>query len=213
MNFLLITLLSLSVPDPNPTEVKETNSTPSPQKSTFRLAPVLSIGGDFGGDTLFRNSQSGQNLDAGKGGLFSGGIILGYSEYAPHIIELQTTIGYKYSRISADGDSISWSRVPLEALLFYRNTDYYFRFGGGISYQFKNSLKTNFQTSDGFQTATTPVADALGYILEADFVLGKSSRGAVGIRYTGIRYHNGEGNVDGHSVGIVGSYAFDIIKI
>src|SRR6185437_10725797 len=95
------------------------------------LHGIVSLGGDFGGDTLLTityTDGSQSSLKAGQGLLFSAGVVY---DFSPRF-SLQSTIGIKYQQTQdATNENTSFTRYPLELLGFYNLNVPSFRFGAG----------------------------------------------------------------------------------
>jgi hypothetical protein len=213
MNSLLVCIF-LAANDVPPPEQSSVQSTVQPLAiSTFALAPVFEIGGDFGGEPMLitlTTTGTKRMLEAGRGGHVGAGIMLGLTRYSPHIFEAQLTAGMKLSNAGGSNGKAYWWRFPLETLLFYRNTRLPFRIGGGLTTHFAESIRGNGVASG----LRTDFATALGYIVQVDYVFGKASRMALGARFTGIRYRDRlSGEIfNGNSGGLVLSYALDVLN-
>ena len=158
--------------------------------SAFSLDGYFSVGYGQGGSPL-ADVTGGQNYDikAGSGMYLVGGVILPISPTEPHRFELQIGAGYMEDHRSAEFDnSATWSRIPIEAIYFYRNTVENFRIGWGAIYQTNNKI-----TAKGTDVSEAmPVDDANGWTIAADYLKRdpdlKNMLTGVGIRYNAIRY-------------------------
>lgn len=152
-------------------------------------ATQLELGGavtaDFnaGADTLaslqFTNGST-QDIKAGNGMMLSAGAGALFFGPGPHRLETVLTIGVKYSTMQpASNADLSFVRVPVELLGFYRNDDLHFRVGGGGALYLVNSLSGS-GAATGLDVTFEP---AVAGIVEADFV----SKGFfAGLRYTAL---------------------------
>jgi hypothetical protein len=132
--------------------------------------------------TLQFSDGSTQDIKAGNGLLLTlgGGIIL--FEQQRHRLEAVLDIGLKYSTMQPSQNAdLSFVRVPIELLAFYRNDDAHFRVGAGGAYYPYSSLSGSGAASN-LQLDFKP---ALGAVVEGDFLWG---RGYLGIRYTYLSY-------------------------
>ena len=145
------------------------------------------VGVDFnaGADTLatlqFTNGST-QDIKAGNGLLLSlgGGAI--FFEGQPHRLETLLSVGVKFSTMQpAQNADLSFVRVPIEFLAFYRNDDLHFRVGGGGGLYAYGSLSGSGAASN-IQLDFKP---AVAGIVQADFLWG---RGFLGVRYTHLNY-------------------------
>ncbi len=174
------------------------------------ISPFFSAGLEFGGDKLVDITYSdGSNSDirAGRGILLSGGAVFVLSDTAPHRFELQPSLGIKWTGVKeAENGSVDFYRFPIEVLSFYRNTDSHFRIGGGVTYQVRNELKG---TKDA-ALASTRFENALGLVLQGDFMVGKHRNMGFGLRYTAIKYEPkvGGDSVNGSSIGFIFTFVF-----
>ncbi len=156
--------------------------------AAFAVGKFLSLGFAGGGtDLASRTGYAGHDLNAGSGWYFSGGILLPVSDTVPHAFEAQLGIGYFFTDSGKDDNIVSFSRVPLEAIYYYRNTENRFRFGWGAIYHFENRIRGKGVHS----AAGADVDPALGWTLSAQkFLRPQSEQAAVvfGVRYNSIRY-------------------------
>jgi len=145
------------------------------------------VGTDFnaGADTLATlqfSDGSTQDIKAGNGLLLSvggGGI---FFEGQPHRLETVLNVGVKFSTMQpAQNADLSFVRLPIELLAFYRNDDLHFRVGGGGAWYPYSSLSGSGAASN-LQVDFKP---GLAGIAQADFLWG---RGWVGLRYTHLNY-------------------------
>jgi hypothetical protein len=89
------------------------------------------------------------------------------------------TLYYQDEKGTRKEASVGWHKIPIEALLFYRNTRYMFRIGGGLTYQFVDDT----QTSHTAFFAKHSFSPSAGFIAQTDFVIGDEGRAALGARY------------------------------
>lgn len=155
------------------------------------LAVIAEAGVGMGADlnagadtlaTLQFSDGSSQDIKAGNGLLLTlgGGVI--FFEQQRHRLEAVLDIGLKYSTMQPSSNAdLSFVRVPIELLAFYRNDDAHFRVGGGGVYYPYSSLSGGGAAS----TLQLDFKPALGAVAEADFLWG---RGYLGIRYTYLSY-------------------------
>ena len=111
------------------------------QAATFR--PLVGIGGEFGGDkllTVVYTDSSTQDVNAGQGfSLFGGVATQGLVDMGPISLDLQATLGVKYSTISQSSNAnLDYFRFPAELLGFVHWKD--LRVGAGPVYHFGNSI-------------------------------------------------------------------------
>jgi hypothetical protein len=146
---------------------------------------LLGLGAEFGGDRLLivtYTDGSTSDVLAGQGVSFFGGAVAQdlYS-LGPVAIDLQGTIGVKYSTIlQASNGNINYYRFPLELLAFGRWKG--FRAGIGPVYHFANSI-----SGSGILTSNTYSFDnALGVTAQVDYTF--LGHWGIGARYTSISY-------------------------
>ena len=148
------------------------------------VRPMAKIGIDFGGETLstvvFSNGAS-QSIKSNEG-LFIGGGVSILNE--ARNIETEISLTYKIAVISASNGELEWTRVPLDALVFYRIPK--FRFGGGLTYH----MNPEVSGSGAASNINLKFDDALGLLLQADWLImdKRSLSMALGVRYTNIEY-------------------------
>lgn len=155
-------------------------------------ASALSFYGNIGygiGGTQLADSTGSQDyrIQAGTGYFLGGGLLLPISPTTPHRFEAQ--VGLNLLMTGSDGDNgVTWTRIPLEALYFYRNTNENFRFGYGLTYHVANRVSASGLNS----TAEMNVDNAVGWIFSAEkiFATRTEDSGAIGIRYVDINYRS-----------------------
>lgn len=147
------------------------------------VRPAFKAGIDVGGDTLISVPTSGSTLGDTKKVRAGDGLFLGAGASILNDakdVEVEVTLSYKFSGISAQNGDINWSVLPLDALVFYRMPNW--RFGGGLTYHINPTLK-------GTGVAGGLDADyknALGIVLQGDYMFGEKIK--LGLRYTGVKY-------------------------
>jgi len=117
-------------------------------------------------------------------------------------IETEISLSYKFADITASNGDITWSRLPLDVLAFYRMEKV--RLGGGLTYHINPEL-------DGSGVATGLNVDfknSLGFVAQADWRI--TDRMNLGLRYTMLEYEvNGAGGeIDASGLGIAFSGNF-----
>ena len=158
------------------------------------VRPVFKAGYDTGGDTIvtavFTNGST-KSIKANEGIYFGGGasFLLDSKD-----IEIETTLSIKYTSITASNGDVTWTRFPLEALVFYRAPK--FRVGGGLTYH----LSPKLSGSGVAGGLNVNVDDALGVVLQGDWLI--TQKASLGLRYTNLSYKaNGvKANSDGVGV-------------
>ena len=163
------------------------------------IRPVFVAGYDTGGDKLvtvtFTNGDS-ESIRANEGLYVGGGISVMNDDKN---IEFVGTVNYKYQRVSADNGDITWTRVPIDALLFYRWQKV--RVGGGLTFQLSPKL-----SGSGFAGGVNPSIDnAVGALLQADYLLGKVN---IGLRATFVDFKSGGATAKGNGVGVTFGITF-----
>jgi len=157
---------------------------------------IIELGVHFGGDELINEQYGNGDKDTMKAGeLFS--FDFGRLYQLSPSWETQLTFGIKSDAIYEQDLQVSWVRYPLNGLIFYRMIDV--RVGLGASYHFSPSLKGSGHAGN----IGEKYADALGGLLEIDFV--HSEKFLWGIRITAIEYESKKDGhvVDGSSIGFL----------
>jgi len=169
----------------------------------MEVRPMAKLGFDFGGDTLVTavfTDGSSQSVKANEGIYLGGGVSIVPGWY-DMVIEL--SIAWKWTGVTAENGEINWTRYPLEALVFHRVQQ--FRFGGGLTYHINPKL----DGSGVVGGLNVKFKDALGFILQADYVIWKGL--AAGLRYTSIDYEVADGSAPkakSNGAGITASWSF-----
>jgi hypothetical protein len=157
------------------------------------VRPVFKAGLDFGGDSVAGatfTTGSSESIKANELFYIGGGAsILTDSKD----IEVELTISYKFDEINASNGNVKFTRYPLDALVFYRFPKY--RLGGGLTYHLDPKV-----SSSGAGTGNTAYDDALGLVLQADYLI--TPKVSVGGRYTSLKYKVGGTSADSSGVGI-----------
>jgi hypothetical protein len=172
------------------------------------LRPLLGINAEFGGDTLLTvvyTDGTKQDVTAGQGfSLFGGATAEGLIDLKPITIDLQATLGVKYSTISeASNASIDYFRFPLELLVFGHWKG--LRVGAGPVYHFGNSISGSGVL--GLVNATFD--NAFGVTAQADYTF--ADHWNLGARYTAISYQDlkdGIASTNAGNFGIEFGYIF-----
>jgi hypothetical protein len=146
---------------------------------------LLGLGAEFGGDRLLSltyTDGSTSDIRAGQGiSAFGGAVARDLFNLGPVAIDLQGTVGVKYSTIreatNADAD---FYRFPLELLAFARWEG--LRAGIGPAYHFENSFSgSGVLAPDDFS-----FDNALGVTAQIDYIF--LGHWGIGARYTSISY-------------------------
>jgi hypothetical protein len=146
---------------------------------------LLGVGAEFGGDRLLSVTYSdGSTSDilAGQGlTLFGGVAVSDLLAFGPIAIDLQGTVGVKYSTIQeATNANANFFRFPLELLAYARWKG--LRIGLGPAYHFANS----FSGSGALAGYSFSLDNALGLTVQIDYLFLR--HWGVGARYTSISY-------------------------
>ena len=164
------------------------------------VKPVMKGGADFGGETIatatFSNGST-ESIKANEGAYLGGGasILLDSKD-----IEIETTLSYKYTSITASNGDITWTRFPLEVLAFYRMPK--FRLGGGLTYHLSPKLKA----SGAAGNFNVTVDDAAGAVVQADYFL--TRKFTLGGRYTILEYKANGIPAKSNGVGVTLGFIF-----
>ncbi len=137
-------------------------------------------GYDTGGDTLvivvFTNGDR-QNIKANRGLFFGGGVSIVNDAKD---IETELALTYKVDDIVASNGDVTWSRWPIDALMFFRTSSV--RVGGGLTYHLNPDLSGSGVASG----LNVNFKNSLGYILQADWRI--TEKLSLGARYTILDY-------------------------
>jgi hypothetical protein len=159
------------------------------------VRPVFKAGYDTGGDTIvtavFTNGST-KSIKANEGIYLGLGasILLDSKD-----IEIEASASYKYQSITAANGDITWTRFPLEGLVFYRAPK--FRVGGGLTYH----LSPKLSGSGVAGGLNVNVDDALGAVLQGDWLI--TQRISVGLRYTNLSYKANGVKANSDGVGVI----------
>jgi hypothetical protein len=164
------------------------------ESRAVEVRPMLKAGYDTGGDTLvtavFTNGKT-EKIKANEGFYVGGGISI---VPAASSLEMELSLSYKFQFISADNGDIDWTRIPLDALVFYRFSKV--RLGGGLTYHMNPKLKGSGVVGG----LNVKFDDALGFVLQADYRI--TEKMAVGARYTSVEYETSGTSVTAKSNGV-----------
>ena len=169
--------------------------------------PVVSIGYDFGGDTLLDYTVVKVNdRDVNRTGKITAGngLTLALGAYIPILdnIGVQATVGYKIDSQTFVSAYTSFERVPID-LMAVAHLGQHHSLSGGITYHTNTQFTLESSTANGVDTFD----NALGAIAEYTYAVRDSRDGGLklGIRYTNIRYQLTGSNqsFDGSSVGLI----------
>lgn len=171
------------------------------------LGGALNLDFNAGADTLAVLEFTGgdtQEIKPGNGIMLSVGGGLIFFGPSQHRLELVLDVGVKYSTMRpAENADLSFVRVPIELLAFYRNEQAYFRVGGGTALYASNSISGSGAAS-GIDTSFDP---AFAGIVQADFISGGFFGG---LRYTilSLRPDGGSRSFAANSIGVGVGYYF-----
>ncbi|MSQ58346.1 MAG: hypothetical protein EXR36_01485 [Betaproteobacteria bacterium] len=134
------------------------------------LRPVLKAGAEFGGDKLFTlvfTDGSTKNVKAHDGFSLGGGAsFLNESKS----FEIETTLSYKFHFTNASNGDVTWSRIPLDVMGFYRFSRV--RLGGRLICHLSPRAKGSGVASN----LDIQFDNAAGLVLQADYLFsGKES--------------------------------------
>lgn len=167
------------------------------------IRPLLKAGADFGGDTMatvtFDDGDT-QKIRGNQGFYVGGGVAIIDAERS---MEYHLTAAFKFYFVDADNGDVEWTRVPLEALAFYRFERV--RLGGGLTYHVNPRIE-----GSGFATPLDiKFKNALGVVLQADWRATETL--GLGVRYTFLEYEakgNFTGTAKANGFGLTASYSF-----
>jgi hypothetical protein len=167
------------------------------------VRPLLKAGYDAGGETLATvvfTSGDRENIKANEGFYVGGGAAILDEARS---MEYQVTVAYKFELIDANNGDVEWTRIPLEALAFYRFTRV--RVGGGLAYH----LNPRLEGSGVVGGLDVKFKNALGLVLQADWLI--TPKIALGARYTALEYDAkspATGSAKSNGVGVAFSIHF-----
>ncbi len=172
----------------------------SSQAQALDLRGIGSFEAAFGGDTMIEvtyTDGSKSDIDAGRGLSVSLGLALGLAEELGMPLELQTSVGYKYTSIAeAEDGGMTWSHMPVDALVLYRVNR--IQAGLGVTYHMANKMQ-----GDGLlKPLSYDAEDAQGLVVQGGYVL--NDQITLFGRYTSIEYVR-EGTsaaIDGSNLGV-----------
>jgi len=98
------------------------------------VRPLLKLGIDFGGETLGTvtfTDGSTQSIKSNQGFYLGGGALIRVTDSKD--IEVEVSLSYKEDSINASNGNVKFTRMPVDALVFYRFPQQ-FRVGGGLTY-------------------------------------------------------------------------------
>jgi hypothetical protein len=166
------------------------------------VKPFVKAGYDFGGDTLVTvtfSDGSTETVKANEGFYLGGGASIVSDSKR---IEMELSLAYKFSLINASNGDIEFTRLPLEAVVFYRWDRV--RLGGGLTYHIKPELEGSGIASP----IDVEFDDALGFVLQGDYRV--TDKMAIGLRYTNLKYEvsGTSASAKSNGLGLTFSYRF-----
>jgi len=165
---------------------------------------IVRGGFESGGDTLFEGRLTdgdSASIEAGGGALLEVGVRHGI--IGPKW-ETDLTVGVKADTENASNGDVSFTRVTLNAMQYYRFAEK-IRFGAGVTYHLSPTLEVDVP---GLRDEAEGES-VVGYMLAADYVVTPSVE--LGIRATQLDYEFENGatvTVDGSGVGGYLTYRF-----
>jgi len=145
----------------------------------IEITPVIKAGYDVGGDTVVSVNVGGSTKTIkANDGFFVGGGASFLSD--SKVLEIEVSLSYKFFNIVAQDGDIDWTLLPLDALVFYHQSN--FRVGGGLTYHLNPTVKGRRAAS----AVNAKYDGAPGIVLQADYILDK--RFNIGLRYTNVGY-------------------------
>lgn len=161
---------------------------------------LLKGGFDFGGDTLVTvlfQDGSTDKIKANEGFYIGGGIAYIFPDYN---LETELSASWKYVGITASNGDVSFTRFPLEAMVFYPWA--WGRVGAGLTYHVNPEL-----SSSGVPGGLNVEFDnAVGAVIQAEYR--PSDNLGFGLRYTALDYTIGGTDVKASGVGLTISGSF-----
>lgn len=173
---------------------------------------MLKLGFDFGGETLVTvqfTDGSTQSIKANQGFYLGAGASILVTDSQD--IEVEGSVSYKEDFITASNGDVTFSRFPLDALVFYRFPEH-IRVGGGLTYHLNPKLSSSGLPNNinlGFK-------NALGLVLQVEYLLPpwspRTPKMSVGARFTMLDYETSRGGATAKSngVGVTFSVAFPL---
>lgn len=183
--------------------------------SAESVRPLVNLRYGFGGDTVTTVENVGTYINnelqftndidvkAGQGLDIGGGVLV---DLDPTPVELEFTISYFFNSDSISNYDYTFSRIPLNALAFYKIGEH--RIGGGLTYHMNTQLESDVEDRE--------FDNALGFCAEYVFQIEKwrifGRYTAIEYDYDPIVYYGYQiakgGSIDGNSFQIGGAYVF-----
>ena len=174
----------------------------SPAGAQMKLRGMARLGAEFGGEKVMEfqySDGSTPDLTAGGGLVLSAGAALQIF----NSVDAQLNAGWKYRTIpEVSNQEASWSRFPVEAMLFYR-TPVGLRVGGGATMHLANAIKASGDAANGrVEFKNNP-----GFLAQVEYVMRNFS---LDLRYTVMKYEveGASGSIDANSFGAGFSFLF-----
>ncbi|MFA7398896.1 MAG: hypothetical protein WCZ98_00265 [Sideroxydans sp.] len=165
-------------------EAAEQSISTSIQATKPGLHMLINVGMTYGGDTVatavFTNGSStdikgGGLLQFGAGGLY---------QFEQQPIALMLSANYHFHSVSGANGSISFDRLPIEALAYYTGKER-FRIGGGV--RIVNSPEADSTApGSGFDIKNITYKNTTGLVAEIGYQL--SSEGWLNFRFVSEKY-------------------------
>ncbi len=183
-----------------------------PTANAAEIQPVIAFGYDSGGDAIHPNMTPqpivcaaavgacpglSDEVKAGEGFFYALGAYMAVADD----VGVQATVGQKWSVISKDGNSMEFSRTPLD-LMVYKNLGQSHSVGAGATYHLSPTFSCNIAIPLGCNYEEK-ADDALGFIAEYDYAFSEDDMMKIGVRYTAIEYKLTSGAVDGSALGVL----------
>ncbi|MDA3139646.1 hypothetical protein I8F95_12365 [Vibrio metschnikovii] len=150
------------------------------------ISGVAGVGYGFGGEKIFEGLYTNGKTDdvkSNEGISIFGGIDINLAQN----ITVRGTVGYKFDSISATNGDVSFSRVPLELIVFKGFNNH--KIGAGITHQ--KNVKFECKVK-GICSGDVEFDDATGFVAQYEYAFApaKMSKNhfAIGVKYTNIEY-------------------------
>jgi len=144
------------------------------------VGPMLKFGWDWGREMLvtvqYVDGSPSQEIRVNQG-VYAGLGVAVVNE--SRTLEGEFSVSYKAKFVTADNGQVDWNHIPIDLLAFYRTPNY--RFGGGVTYHIKNTLR-----GTGFAQSNFEFENALGAVLQIDMLFGQN--GSIGLRFLKLEY-------------------------
>jgi hypothetical protein len=140
---------------------------------------ILRSGLDFGGEKIVTvpTTDGNKSLNSNQGLYLGGGVAILDED---RNFELDVTLAFKFALIHGTDFDVTWTRLPLDVLAFYRFE--HVRLGGGLTYV----INPRVEGSEAASTVDTKFKNALGGVVQVDWLITRNI--ATGLRYTFVKY-------------------------